>query len=415
MEVQKRSFLNIAFIACAICLIFTQLTWSNLSVDISLSDGSFSTKVLRGFGAFIFVSSILLSMKQKMKYESAAVKLMYAMISLSMAELFVAHYFLGQGVKSTYILNYLVLGIVALRSSASPGLLDKGLNILAIWLPIMNLSLLIISPSLVNRSAAQRILFLPYTQRFSGVFGDANVSGFFCCLILIWLHFEKPRFFKLTITINLICLILTESRIALIAYILGYIILKINLKYSRMLLNIVKMIGIGLSFLLVYTIYHLVTYQDNITNVLNMRSIIWQWSFKEIRKSPIAGIGLSNFQNDLHSSISIFWVHAHDQFLQDLIVGGFVRLALILLVYLVIYQKAKRMLFIGNALPLAFFCALLMESFFEVPLFLPTIDFRFFTAIFLIVVIFEKRNLIESEVLTQATDGSSQKLQAKRF
>jgi hypothetical protein len=109
---------------------------------------------------------------------------------------------------------------------------------------------------------------------------------------------------------------------------------------------------------------------------LSLRVLIWRWALAwlQARGYAASGDGLFDSMGPLGSN-EIWWYHAHNQALMDLITGGVVRMlavqAALLAVGVLAWRTARR-----DVAPLLLWLALVVFSAVEVPFYLRSLDAR---------------------------------------
>jgi O-antigen/teichoic acid export membrane protein len=78
------------------------------------------------------------------------------------------------------------------------------------------------------------------------------------------------------------------------------------------------------------------------------------------------------------AATGIYWLHAHNQILQDLAVGGLMRALPVILLMITLAMQAFKASSFQNALPSSVFVILTFESVSEIPLFFTSVDIRFY-------------------------------------
>lgn|GEM_PF-6223318 len=240
-------------------------------------------------------------------------------------------------------------------------------------------------------SPDSRLVNFGFNGRLVGFFGHPNVTSF-AAIILFSLTIKLKLKFR-WLLVSLMILFLTASFTGLIALV-GGILVAIFERNTPKRLTII----IGLIIILAIPVIPFL-FNSRITTLTDLRLFsyrveIWHWCIQQLTLSgyhAMPNIFITNFQSQL-----IFWNHAHNQFLTDLITGGLIKaiLTLILLfICLIVCVNSNNRL--GSSYSLVIWTSLAITSITEVPLYMDKLDSRaLLFSIFLICILSSSTNKV---------------------
>lgn len=284
----------------------------------------------------------------------------------------------------TYIGSFFIFGLLFLRIPQERGSLNSGLIYslrIVVWGSCIFAA---IHPQWMFRAGQVRLDALDVGFRFSGIIGDANTMGFFALILFVISFWRRPKYWKVDTFLILIVLLLGQSRFAILGLIVAFLVLRrgqIRTKFSALALI---MSVVTTMFLLIVSISTPVS-EASIrgTDLLNARPLIWHWAVNAWRGSEFFGIRISKYYDYLAASPG-FWVHTHNQWLQYLLIGGYMTLTGMIFVFAFLAKGAFDSLRIEqNPLPITLLTCLVLYSTVEVPLFVDSLNFRLLGAIIL--------------------------------
>jgi hypothetical protein len=215
-----------------------------------------------------------------------------------------------------------------------------------------------------------RLSFLGLDTRLVGFFGHPNTTALASALFLILslqLKLEKKW-----IAFNLILLIITFSNTIFFSLLI-LILISLGIRhFSTRLVFQTMLVIVSIQSAAPFLITQRIEDQNDLSSLSN-RSGVWYWTLSQLERNDFNAIPYT-FNRNFESS-NIFFVHAHNQVLMDLVKGGFSRAFLVLLftclLILVAFFAAKR--FNQPYLPVPILIFVLNQAT-EVPLYLPKID-----------------------------------------
>jgi hypothetical protein len=205
------------------------------------------------------------------------------------------------------------------------------------------------TPGIANASINGELILRPYAT-----LPHPNVlAGFLIIyMLLILQNFEKKQliFFLTTVCIFAISLVLTLSRIAILFFLISFILLfgiSIYKKYKNAKLNIN---GKYILFVLIFALMVLIFYGQNVygrflsTNLFEQsfvqRQILITKSFEMFFSNPLFGVGLNNYY--FHLSDKSFIQPVHNIFLLALSEGGIFVASIFIYILIKAIQKTIR-------------------------------------------------------------------------
>ena len=254
----------------------------------------------------------------------------------------------------------------------------------------MSLFLALVRREVAFNAGTARIDGLGTTSRLSGAVGDANTLAFFALLLLVAALCFRLRFWQIDVLGAFSVLIFAQTRFSLV---IGILVLVLGtLRFSNFNTRVITSAGTYLAAggLLLTAFYSPVTSSSvDGSDFWNTRLVIWQWALSVIPTEPFIGLGLSGYYSAITLSNS-YWVHAHNQILQDLLIGGPIR-ATLGMGYLVCLS----LIAITNKRSLSGVLAasiLVLYSVIEVPLFFDSLNFRFLGTMIITFVVYSEAN-----------------------
>jgi len=279
--------------------------------------------------------------------------------------------------------TYLFLTLITLALARTSLNLRQGvllINRLVIW---SSLLFAVLVPHAAFGAGSSRLAFIGSQTRLSGVVGDANTLSFFA-LVLIALSLEgRRKLNRLDVLLAIVVLVLTQSRFGAIIAGVIFIIYFVSKRTHRILATVIPIsFVVGFSILIFGLSQKLSAFNIDGSDFWNTRLVIWNWAVTTISSEPITGLGLPNYYQAINQSGS-FWVHSHNQILQDILIGGYVR-GFLILAFLVVMSYIAQKLAKDRA-SIFLIATVLMFGQVEVPLFLDSFNYRFL-GLFLILI-----------------------------
>jgi hypothetical protein len=279
--------------------------------------------------------------------------------------------------------TYLSLAIISLVLSRKNLDLRNGVALISRLVIWSSLALAVVIPSVVFGAGSSRISLLGSETRLSGVVGDANTLSFFALVLITLSIGGRSKLSRFDLLMSLVVLALTQSRFgAILAAIIFVSYFFVN--RNRRFLNYV----VPLSFLIGFSVFvfglnqRLNVYSIDGSDFWNTRLVIWKWASTTIESEPLTGLGLTNYYQAIAQSGS-FWVHSHNQVLQDILTGGYIRALLVVGLMIAMAIIAQRL---SQDFQSIFLVAILvLYSQVEVPLFLDSFNYRFLGLLLVIV------------------------------
>ena len=251
-------------------------------------------------------------------------------------------------------------------------------------------------------SPDSRLINFGFTGRLLGFFGHPNVTAFAAILLLLLCF--KLRLHFVWIILSAAILFLTASFTGLLAIGIGCVVAIL----ARILPGKITII-IGLCIVAAIPVTPFLTNNNVHTlsdlRVFSYRVEIWRWCFQQLHLSgfhSIPNIFASNLQSQ-----SIFWTHAHNQALMDLLTGGIYKSFLtLLLLFSFLYACIKKNSGVGSSFSLIMWSTLAVSSISEVPLYMDKIDARaLLLSIFLVCILSSARNEVTVRDSYRGTHG----------
>lgn len=228
-----------------------------------------------------------------------------------------------------------------------------------------------------------RLSLFGLDTRLVGFFGHPNMTALFSSVfLLLCLHLKLS---KKWFVLNALILVLTFSNTAVFSLILLSLAVFITKNAS------VKLIALSTSSLLLITNYvpFLISSRIQVADDLSFmsnRGAIWSWTVKRLTLNDYKAMP-ELFSNNFESQ-NIFFIHAHNQFLMDLVQGGFLKaLTVQMFVVFFVYMSFYSAKFFGNPYLLVYSLILVLNQLTEIPLYLNKIDSRSLFLSLVIVVI----------------------------
>lgn len=291
------------------------------------------------------------------------------------------------GSSASFITSYFVLAIfsavVAGRLLAPSQLLITCLR-LVVWGSVV---FGVLVPQYAFLAGGVRFGLLAVEGRLTGVVGDANTLSFFAVFLLLVSLWAKARGRSIDLLAVTFVVVFGQSRFGLLA---AFAVLVVVIWRDRSAL-IARLLFVASS---IFSLIPLLIWDNTVSDeatlgqdVFNSRPLIWQWSFAIWRSSPLTGVGLEQYY-ELVTDKSGFWVHSHNQLLQELVLGGVIGAALFIGLVAVLSARALSLLKrLANPVPLMAVTLLLMFSAVEVPMFVDSPNFRLLS-VFLVLLAF---------------------------
>jgi hypothetical protein len=245
-----------------------------------------------------------------------------------------------------------------------------------VWLSLI---LYIVAPGMVSRRSTN--VYMADQSRFIGIIGDGNILSFIAALLVLELLSRRPKRLLFKISGPIIVLALSQSALALAGLSIA-VMFAIFEKMGRLspaatskVPRFLFLFSLALTF---FQSTSTLTIEDvRGTDLLNSRKLIWDWSWHRITSSPLFGNSVDIFSPEIRSSLGVFWAHAHNQWLQDLVVGGVFRLAALILLlaawgFILENQRC------GSLRGVGILMLMIVECFGEVPFFLEGLNMRLF-------------------------------------
>jgi hypothetical protein len=224
---------------------------------------------------------------------------------------------------------------------------------------------------------------LPFPGRLTGALGQPNVTAPAAGILLL-LALAKRRFVWLDRCLAVFVLAATFSYGALIALIAGFVVL---LSYKARRIGLIALSG-GLALILAP--YVVVSFMPTLVDpgLFTGRGAIWLWCH-EMDYNHWVGLGV-HFFNDYRISQHIKWFHAHNQFIMDLITGGWLAAASTIVFVLALGAAALRN---RSTWRLAIWVLMVVVSTTEVPFYFDYAGSRPFLAGVLAIVVFSPEGI----------------------
>jgi O-antigen ligase len=388
---RERSLFSVTYslVIFASILSVSQLIWSYQGADRAFLDAPRWITLARGGAAILFVLSLVyFSIKDKENRPTYNLDFWFTILA---AYIFIRGFYIEDGTpKVTTFLSYFVLSL------ALYNLRNQRIGISSIQIPLRILiygSILqaFLFPELAFTESLSRFGIFFQFKRFGGLVGHPSLFAFIAFLYLVTIYSRKSRFWKFEVFVIFILLLLANTASVLICLPL-LLLLGNKSDFKAKFLKFFAIASIFASYLVLITVLKSEISNSAITgsDALNSRPVIWHWAFKLWRESPIFGLSSESQNYSLGYSNSIYWLHAHNQVLQDLLSGGAFRLLLTSIIYLNLCRFALRRLTDSYPESIVVFILLVSQSTSEVPFTFNTIDFRFFTFLIFLLFFFVK-------------------------
>jgi hypothetical protein len=338
--------------------------------------------VLLGFLGFLVDLRPEHAVRARARRAVTGVPLAAALLVLASTVLMVGFLQGGSRPKTSTWLPYLLCGVIALLAATRPQRVRRttmGVLRLVCWGSLLQA---VVAPSLAFSSNA-RFQFFGLPERLGGLAGNPNLLGILAALLLV-AAVRRPRSLSSLVDISaaLLVILISESRTAALACVL---IVPVQLLLPRVRIPGVLLVGLTLAFGTVAAFGQGTSGVSSADatgqDLLNGRQMIWNWSLSIWHSSPWWGRGTDVYSDSYRRAFGIFWVHSHNELLQDLVTGGVIRVAAVLLVILCWIWSCSRMCDRDRALGIAVILALALESFSEIPLYFQSFDVRALTVV----------------------------------
>lgn len=179
--------------------------------------------------------------------------------------------------------------------------------------------------------------------RWEGMFGDPNLGGYVGAFLLTYGLTRSSWKFWLISLFGLFPLVLSESRAAWLAAILGVVLASLGRLLGRSLTAKVRRLTVIFGAIAVVIPFVIFLVLDP---TMNGRTPIWEASFKLLSKNPIFGIGNSGY-SDAAANGDIPWgnTDSHNLIIDSLvrngIVAGFLALAVLVVISFMVIRVYK--------------------------------------------------------------------------
>lgn len=373
----------------------SQFIWTYDGADRAFLEAPRWITLARGFAVVLFLVSLLFCSVSKI--DGSHTFNLELWIAILAAYIFVRGLYVENGLpKITTFASYLVLSfwIHHLR--------HHKIGISAIQFPLQVLIYgsvfeAIFFPEFAFTESLSRFGVLLQFRRFGGLIGHPSLFAFLAFLYLVCVNSKRSRFWRIEFLLILFLLMLANTASVMICLPLLYFM---DMKRNSQT-QFLKILGIAApiaSFILLINVLSQKISNSAImgSDALNSRPVIWHWAFIKWQESSLLGLSSQSQNYELGYSNSIYWLHAHNQVLQELLAGGLIRLSLTLIIFFNLWRFALRRLKESQPESMIAFILLVSQATSEIPFTFNTIDFRFFTFVLLLLfyfVNFEKKTV----------------------
>ncbi len=232
------------------------------------------------------------------------------------------------------------------------------------------------------------ILIKQNVDRVEGTLGNAGLFAtyllfliFVSCLLFVWDRNKNRRiFYSVVFFINLITLFLTQTRAGILGFFVGvfvFLAILFFVKNHNIKTKIVVLISAILLFLGMFFIFDGMNFVNKFYSIkdasINNRILTWQSAIEGFKDKPILGYGLENqkyvFSKYYNANNTEQWFDkAHNNYLDILLTSGilgfFVYLLIIFVVFFILFKSVLKKDFYLGALLISFFVAYLVQNFF---------------------------------------------------
>jgi len=394
-----RSFFSItnALIVFAFILSVSQLIWVYNGADRAFLYAPRWITMVRGFAVILLIVVLFLS-KSRVSETHFTFNLEVWMILLA-SYIFIRGFYIESGIpKITSFSSYLVLGLLIFsmkRRTTTTAAIQYPLRVL-VYGSVLEALLL---PQFAFSDSPSRFGVFFQFNRFCGLVTHPSLFAVIAFLYLVSIFSLKSKFWKIECLIIVGLLLLANTASVLICVPLLYFMGS----REKIQVNSLRFLGIAAPIFSIFVLFRTLSQEITISAImgsdaLNARPVIWDWAFETWLQSPALGLSNESQNYSLEYSKTFYWVHAHNQILQDLLAGGFLRLLIVFIIYFKLLQLALRRLREGHPQSIVVYILLISQSTFEIPFTLNTIDFRFLT--FLVLVLFYFVNFNKHTKLT---------------
>jgi len=247
-----------------------------------------------------------------------------------------------------------------------------------------------------------RLSFFGLDTRLVGFFGHPNTTALASALFLILslqLKLEKKW-----IVLNLTVLVLTFSNTVFISLLILILISVVIRHFSTRIVLLTIFVIVSLQSAAPFLITQRIEDQNDLSSLSN-RSGVWYWTLSQLERNDFNPIPFT-FNRNFEAS-NIFFVHAHNQMLMDLVKGGFSRAFLVLVFtsFLILVALLATRHFNQPYLLLPVLLFVLNQAT-EVPLYIPKIDSKSLILIVAVVVTLNGGWKNQSEVFSNRLHSS---------
>ena len=386
-----------ALVIFAFILSVSQLIWVYNGADRAFLYAPRWITIVRGIAVILLIVVLLLP-KSRVFETHFTFNLEIWMIILA-SYIFIRGFYLEAGIpKITSFSSYVVLGLLIFnikRRTTTAAAIQYPLRVL-VYGSLLEALLL---PHFAFSDSPSRFGVFFQFNRFCGLVSHPSLFAAIAFLYLVSVISVKSKFWKIEFLIIVILLLYANTASVLICLPLLYFMES----RGKFQVNSLRLLGIAAPMVSIFVLFRTLSQEITISAImgsdaLNARPVIWDWAFDTWLQSPELGLSSESQNYSLKYSKTFYWAHAHNQILQDLLTGGFLRLLIVFIIYFKLLQLALLRLREGHPQSIVVYILLISQSTFEIPFTLNTIDFRFLT--FLVLLLF---NFVNFQRYTKLT------------